>query len=181
MTNIRGDVEINRVCCHLDAPIFGVFKSTILQLMKQTKTGIWIDFKNAYVITFDEDGTHTLRHLESEVTHPATKGGSRSKTPWGPQFAPPDDTNLERAKHEEHHYFKQVLDLIAPDTEQVVIFGPAQAKLGLKKEIESIKHYGPRLRAVLTADYITQNEMVVLVRDFFLQPEAYIKTKEEPV
>lgn len=147
--------------------------------MKQVKTGIWLDFKDAYIISFDENENATVRHLHSEVTHPATKGGSRSKTPWGPQFAPPDDTNLERAKHEEHHYFQQLLEMIAPDTEDIVIFGPAEAKLGLKKEIERIKHYHPRLRAVLPSDYMSQNEMVALMKDFFLRPEAYIKHKEE--
>lgn len=147
--------------------------------MKQVKTGIWLDFRDAYVISLDENENATIRHLKSEVTHPATKGGSRSKTPWGPQFSPPDDTNQERANHEEHRYFQEILDDIAPETEQIVIFGPAEAKLGLKKEIERIKHYHPRLRAVLPSDYITEKEMVVLVRDFFTQPGAYIKRKEE--
>lgn len=147
--------------------------------MKQVKTGIWLDFKDAYIISFDENENASVQHLHSEVTHPATKGGSRSKTPWGPQFAPPDDTNLERAKHEEHHYFQQILEKIAPETEEIVIFGPAQAKLGLKKEIEHIKHYHPRLRAVLPSDYLTQNEMVALVRDFFIHPGTYIEQKEE--
>jgi hypothetical protein len=147
--------------------------------MKQVKTGIWLDFKEAYLISFDENENVTVRHLRSEVTHPATKGGSRSKSPWGPQFAPPDDTNQERAKHEEHHYFQEILENIAPDTEDIVIFGPAEAKLGLKKEIEHIKHYHPRLRGVLPSDYITQNEMVVLFRNFFENPQDYLKSDKE--
>lgn len=139
--------------------------------MKQVKTGIWLDFKDAYVISFDENGEHAVRHFRSEVVHEATKGGSRSKTPYGPQFSPPDDNNLEREKHEEHRYFQQILESVNPDTEGIVIFGPAQAKLGLKKAIEGIKHYKPRLYAVLPSDYISQNEMVALMRDFF-QNEA---------
>lgn len=149
--------------------------------MKQVKTGIWLDYKDAYLISFDENENASVQHIHSEVTHPATKGGSRSKTPWGPQFAPPDNTNLERAKHEEHHYFQQILEKIAPDTDDLVIFGPAEAKLGLKKEIERIKHYHPRLRAVLSSDYISQKEMVVLVRNFFENPQAFIKSEEEEI
>lgn len=137
--------------------------------MKQVKTGIWLDFKDAYIVSIDENGSAAVLHIESEVTHPATKGGSRSKTPWGPQFAPPDDTNMERAKHEEHRFFQQILKDIAPGTSEIVIFGPAQAKIGLKKEIEQIKHYPARLHAVLPSDYITQNEIVALVKDYYIR------------
>lgn len=145
----------------------------------KNQTGIWLDFKDAYIIAFDEEGNDAVKHIHSTVTHPATKGGSRSKSPWGPQFSPPDDTNLERAKHEEHHYFKQILAHVNSDAKDIVIFGPAEAKLGLKKEIENIKHYKPRLLGAFPSDYITQNQMVALMRDFFQNPEKYHKEKEE--
>jgi hypothetical protein len=148
----------------------------------KNQTGIWLDFKDAYVVTFDEKGDAAVKHLHSEVTHPATKGGARSKSPWGPQFSPPDKKDLERAKHEEHHYFQQILESFDGDsTEEIVIFGPAEAKLGLKKEIESIKHYKPKLLGAFPSDYITQNQIVVLVRDFFQNPDKYHKKEKKEV
>lgn len=146
--------------------------------MKQT--GIWLDFKEAYLVTFQENEANpAVKHLRSEVEHRATKGGSRSKSPWGPQFSPPDNKDLERDKHAEHHYFQRILENIAPDADDIVIFGPAQAKLGLKKEIEDIKHYHPHLRGVLPSDYLSQNEIVALMRDFFKDPDAYLKKEDE--
>lgn len=147
--------------------------------MTKIQTGIWLDFKDAYVVTFDKEAEAAIKHIRSDIKHQATKGGSRSKSPWGPQFSPPDDTNLERDKHAEHHYFQQVLEIINPLSDEIVIFGPAQAKLGLKKEIEHIKHYKPQLLAVLPSDYITQNELVALMRDFFTNPDEYIKSEEK--
>lgn len=147
--------------------------------MKVVQTGIWLDFRDAYLISFDEEKNSNVIHIHSNVTHPATKGGHRSKTRWGPQYAPPDSNNLERAKHEEHHYFQEILKHIDSDIEDIVIFGPAEAKIGLKKEIESIKHFHPRLRAVLPSDYMTQNEMVALFRNFFENPQDYLREKEE--
>ncbi len=145
--------------------------------MKQI--GIWLDFKDCYIVTLAQEGDALVKHLRSDVEHRATKGGSRSKSPWGPQFSPPDKKDLERDKHAEHHYFQQILEHIAADTDEIVIFGPAQAKLGLKKEIESIKHYHPRLRAVLTSDYLSENEMVALVRDFYINPDNYLDNEQE--
>lgn len=145
----------------------------------KNQTGVWLDFKDAYIITFNEEGNAAVKHIRSKVRHQATKGGSRSKSPWGPQFSPPDDTNLERAKHEEHHYFQQVLEHISANTEDIVIFGPAQAKLGLKKEIEDIKHYKPKLLGALPSDYLAQNQIVVLMKDFFINPDNYLKEKEK--
>jgi len=147
--------------------------------MKKTQTGIWLDFKDAYIISFNEESEPAVKHLRSKVHHQATKGGSHSKSPWGPQFSPPDDNNLERDKHAEHHYFQQILEDIDPLTDEIVIFGPAQAKLGLKKEIEHIKHYKPQLLGVLPSDYLTHNEMVVLMRNFFNNPGEHIKSEEE--
>lgn len=145
--------------------------------MNKIQTGIWLDFKDAYIIMFNHEGV-AVKHFRSELRHPATKGGSRSKTRWGPQFSPPDQKDLERAKHMEHRYFQQILEYLNPDTDEIVIFGPAEAKLGLKKEIEQIKHYKPRLMGVLPSDYITQNEMVALVRDFFQNPDAHLKSEK---
>ena len=142
--------------------------------MNKLKTGIWLDFRDAYVIALGDDAQADVQHLHSEIHHQATKGGSRSKSPWGPQFSPPDDVNLERDKHAEHHYFQQIIGKINPETEEIVIFGPAEAKIGLKKAIQSIKHYKPQLAAVLTWEYLTQNEMIALMRDFFVNREKYL-------
>lgn len=135
--------------------------------MNKINTGIWLDYKGAYIVTIDGDGQVSVQYILSEVEHHASKGGSRSKTPWGPQFSPGDKNNLERDKHAEHHYYENVLENIRPDTDNIVVFGPAEAKIGLKKTIQAIKHYKPQLRDVLTAGHLSQNEIVVLVRDYF--------------
>lgn len=138
--------------------------------MNKTHTGIWLDYKEAYIVTIDEYAQVTTQHLVSEVEHLAVKGGVRSKTPWGPQYSPHDRSTLEREKHAEGHYFEEIIENIHPETDSIVIFGPAEAKIGLKKAIGEIKHYKPELRDVLTAGYLSQNEIVALVRNYFKNP-----------
>ena len=136
-------------------------------MTNKINTGVWLDFKGAYLVTIDADGQASVQYLVSDVKHPASKGGTRSKTPWGPQFSPGDKNNLEREKHAERHYYENILENIRPDTDNIVIFGPAEAKIGLKKSIEEIKNYKPMLRGVIAADHLSQNEIVALVREFF--------------
>lgn len=147
--------------------------------MNKIQTGIWLDYRDVFLISLIDEAQPKVQHFRSEIHHQATKGGSRSKTPWGPQFSPPDDTNLERDKHAEQHYFQKIIEHISPETEEIVIFGPAQAKVGLKKAIQQIKHYKPQLRAVLPSDYLTENEMIALMRDFFVHPEKYVVQEKE--
>jgi hypothetical protein len=71
---------------------------------------------------------------------------------------------------------------VQPDTEELIIFGPAQAKFGLQKEIEHIKHYKPVLLRTLLSEYLMQNEMVVLMRTFstIRVPTSVIKNHPIP-
>ena len=141
--------------------------------MNKINTGIWLDFKDAYIVTLDEYGQASAHHVPSEIVHQAVKGGSRSKSPWGPQFSPPDKNVLERDKHAESRFYEQIIKNIHADTDGIVIFGPAEAKFGLKKAINDIKHYKPQLRDVLTSDYLSQNEIVVLIRNYFKNPDDF--------
>ena len=83
-------------------------------MTNKINTGVWLDFKGAYLVTIDADGQASVQYLVSDVKHPASKGGTRSKTPWGPQFSPGDKNNLEREKHAERHQFGEDED---PDGE----------------------------------------------------------------
>lgn len=146
--------------------------------MKKKQSGIWLDFQDAYIINLTVDDQVEVKHIHSDVHHAASKGGTRSKAPWGPQFSPGDHNFLERDKHAEKQYFEDVLKHIDTDTDELVIFGPAQAKVGLKKAIEQIKHYHPHIEEILPSDYLTENERVAWVKKYF-KKRAEEKAKEE--
>lgn len=133
------------------------------------RTGIWLDFKEAYLIPlFDEiDGAPAIRHIESEIDTGATKGGIAPKTPYGAQGGVSEREMLERRHHQEKGYFERILEAIDPTTDELFLFGPAEAKLGLKKAIDHIKHYHPVVLEVRTTDKMTTNQMVAAVRQFF--------------
>jgi hypothetical protein len=133
------------------------------------RTGIWLDFREAYLIPlFDEiEGAPAIRHIESEIDTGATKGGIAPKVPYGAQGGVSEREMLDRRHHQEKHYFERILEAIDPATDELFFFGPAEAKLGLKKVIDQIKHYHPVVLEVRTTDKMTTNQMVAAVRQFF--------------
>ena len=135
------------------------------------QTGIWLDYKEAYIITLDGEkgGAPETKHLLSEIEGGVAKGGVRSKTPWAPQGGIDERGFQDRRRKEEKMYFDKIVKEIDPATDELIIFGPAEAKHGLRLVIEGIKHYHPQLRGVFAADSMTPNQIVAKVKDYFAE------------
>ncbi|MBX2871028.1 MAG: hypothetical protein KTR30_02985 [Saprospiraceae bacterium] len=129
------------------------------------RIGIWLDYRNAYIIYLQEDKA-AVEELISTVEdfHPA--GGSTSKTPWGPQDNIKEKKYLERKKQQLQRYFQAIIQKIQTG-DQLYIFGPAEAKLGLQKALDSNRNLAVNLHAVETADQMTLNQKIAQVKGFF--------------
>ena len=78
-----------------------------------------------------------------------------------------DSKYLEREKHQLKAYFKEIASKMK-DAKAIVIFGPAQTKEKLRKELqENYKDLNTKVKAVKNADSMTDNQVKALVRDFF--------------
>ena len=75
----------------------------------------------------------------------------------------------ERQHHEEKHFFAKILKHIHPTTEELVIFGPSEAKFGLENMLKDL-HDAPELMGVETADQMTEPQMEAWVRNYFGHP-----------
>lgn len=99
------------------------------------KVCVWIDHSRAVVAAID-DGEETLEKLDSHVErHAHAPGGRRLAVPWGPQAGGDERSRERRYGNELARFYRDVIRHIGlPD--QLVVMGPAQAKLELKAEIE---------------------------------------------
>lgn len=129
------------------------------------QTGIWLDFKKAYIINLENKSAKVLT-IESEVEDYHVVGGARSKQPWGPMDKTSESKYLERRKHQSKKYYEALKQIVA-DKEELFVFGPAEAKKGLEKAILEDHNFKPALLGVETADSMTENQMVAEVRSFF--------------
>ena len=130
------------------------------------KIGIWLDKEKAHLVTIkNEDVGFKTITSEIEFFHP--KGGSRSKTRWGPQDVVQDSKYLEREKHQLKLYFKELAKTIE-DAEAIAIFGPADTNAKFYKELdENYKTLALKVKTVEKADSMTENQVKALVREFF--------------
>lgn len=133
------------------------------------QTGIWLDLRNGYVINLptEKKGVAEVVHIPSKIEESAPIGGTRSESPWGPQGGDNQRSAQERRHHEEKHFFEAIIHAIDPSTDELIIFGPSEAKHGLMNAIETHKHYHPHVKGVEGADQMTENQMVAWVASFY--------------
>lgn len=130
------------------------------------QVGIWLDYREALVVRL-EDADATLARIESEIEDFHVAGGARTPgTPWGPMDKVSESGYLERRNQQEQRFYKRIMEAVK-EADELYIFGPAEAKLGLEKAIEASTTFSPKVLAVEVADSMTQNQVVAQVRSFF--------------
>jgi chaperonin cofactor prefoldin len=130
------------------------------------KIGIWLDKEKAHLVTLQNEDVR-FNTIYSEIDFFNPKGGSRSKTRWGPQDVVQDSKYLEREKHQLKSYFKELAKTME-DAEAIAIFGPADTNAKFFKELnENYKTLALKVRTVEKADSMTENQVKALVREFF--------------
>ena len=129
-------------------------------------TGIWIDKQEAWLVHLAETGER-YETVASEVEFFNPKGGSRSKTRWGPQQVVHDSKYTEREKQQLQRYFEDLSARLG-DTGKLVLYGPAGTNEQFKRYLDR-RHpeLAARVSDVLTADSMTENQFRALVREYY--------------
>ena len=139
--------------------------------------GIWIDHKKAVIVTkkqpersFEEDVELVMTQISSDVERKVRlAGGSRTRnTPWGPQEISVDGKIETRQKQQLKKFYHRIIECIT-DADKILIMGPGEAKLELKKEIEKSKALIPKIVGVHNSDKMTTNQIAAKVKSYFGQ------------
>ena len=132
--------------------------------------GIWIDKEKAHIVTM-ENGNATMNTINSEIENYRIHGGSGTRFKGGPQDVVQDSRYLEREKNQLKIYFKEIASK-TKNADALVIFGPAEIKEKLNKELQDkYKDLSLKVKAVNTADSMTENQIKALIRNFFKSDE----------
>lgn len=133
--------------------------------------GIWLDKKIAKIVSIEND-VEQLEFIHSEVEDFHPVGGSGTKFKGGPQDVVQDSKFLEREKHQLRMYFQDIAKKIK-SADKIIIFGPAEAKDKLHKELhENYKMIEAKIKAVFTSDKMTNNQLKSLIRDYYKDDES---------
>lgn len=128
-------------------------------------TGIWLDFDKAYIYHIQKRKNEFLI-IDSEIEHYHLVGGSRSSTPYGPQDAVSERHFLERRKHQIKSYFNRIVPCLT-ESMQVVVMGPAEAKVCLYQHLDGLNNTKFKLHPVMTKDNMTENQVRATIRNFY--------------
>ncbi|MCF8247015.1 MAG: hypothetical protein K9J37_18930 [Saprospiraceae bacterium] len=132
------------------------------------QTGIWLDYKEANFIELLDGELKQFRKIDSDVDTSKARGGMQNRGKAGGIMAGVSEKTFEnRRRNEEKSYFSKIIENVR-DADEVVIFGPGEAKDLLVSAIKTDpNHFNSDLKAVLTADSMTENQKVAYVKSFF--------------
>ena len=123
------------------------------------EAGLWIDHKKAVIFTLANEGAE-IKRISSELKKNIPFSG-------GAQMESADVQGDNVLADHLDHFYDEVVNYIC-DAESILIFGPGEAKDELKQRLESRKLY-QRVVGFETADKMTDNQIVVKVRQRFLK------------
>jgi hypothetical protein len=123
------------------------------------KVGLWIDHKRAVIFSLADEGAE-LKRISSELKNNVRFSG-------GAQKESEEEHGDKRLTGHLNNYYDEVLSYIR-DAESILIFGPGEAKVELKKRLENMELHGS-IVGIETVDKMTDNQIVAKVRKRFLK------------
>jgi len=131
----------------------------------KTQTGIWLDSTKAIIIQLSEE-TEKIKEIHSKVESRVRYEGDNKG--YHRLSSQPINTT-ERKKHQLTDYFHQIMEYLQ-QTDELLIFGPAETKNGLKKELEQHTAFANITTTVQSCNKLTERQTIAYVKDFFQQP-----------
>lgn len=134
--------------------------------MNEYHTGIWLDGKEAFVLKSTVSG-RTVKHIHSDIeSHERIKGEGKEFTRMGSVYIDPEKKHENRRTHQAAHYFEKIAHEIQ-DTDEFIVFGPAQMKLEFSKWIGEHRNLQNKLTATLTTDKMSENQMFAFIQEYY--------------
>ena len=130
-------------------------KDEIHHKTERKKLGIYMDHSSASLIGFSSNPTETTT-IESEFTHDV-KTQSLSKS---------ENIMHNKEQQQQHKFYKELGDVIK-DYEEVLLFGPTDAKTELKNILKDDHHFDNIEIQIKQADKMTDNQQHAFVNQHF--------------
>lgn len=129
--------------------------------------GVWIDQKEANIITVGEDDSIRSKTIYSDVeTRVRIDGEGKQYGRFGDQYLVDEKGRKNRIEEYTGRYLNKVLkELVSAD--QIMIFGPAQTKKKLEKLMLEDPDMNVKLKETRVSDSMTDNQKMAYVREYF--------------
>jgi len=126
-----------------------------------------MDHRKAVIVVVTDKGEE-IKLIVSKVEKQLRRsGGSPLKGPYEVQQVPADDSREREFTGHLNIYYDAVIACIR-DAESILLLGPGEAKVELKKRMER-EELGGRIVGIETVDRMTDRQIVAKVRQRFLE------------
>src|ERR1041385_3832266 len=130
----------------------------------KTEAGLWIDHRQAVLVTLLKHG-EDIKRIESNIEkHVRYSGASHSQSPSGHDDAAEDIRDRRYSDHLNSYYDEVIAAL--HDVNSVLIFGPGEAKGELRKRLEA-REISRHIVATEAADKMTNGQIAAEVKQYF--------------
>jgi stalled ribosome rescue protein Dom34 len=127
--------------------------------------GLWIDHKQAVVMTINEYG-EIIQKIESGMEkHVRYRGGTHPRTPYSAQYQQGDDQLDNQFNTHLNKFYDKVVALLR-GAESILILGPGEAKQELTKRLAREKSLTQAID-IQPADRMTERQIAARIRSHF--------------
>jgi DNA-binding LytR/AlgR family response regulator len=119
------------------------------------KLGIWMDHSSAHLMEFTNDPIDT-KTINSEFTHQVREQTLKKS----------ESLMDHKEQHEEAAYYKK-LGEIMQKYDDIILFGPTNAKTELFNILRADHHFETIKIEVMQTDKMTENQQHAFVREYF--------------
>jgi len=130
------------------------------------KVGIWIDQKEANLITLTKNAIHSKTIYSDVETRIRTEGETKQFGRFGDQYLVDEKGKDNRVKEYTQKYMLRIVKELSK-ADEIFLFGPAQMKMKLEKLIAGLPELAVKLKETKTAENMTHNQKLAYVKDFY--------------
>jgi hypothetical protein len=130
----------------------------------KTSAGLWIDHREAVIVRLSNKRHETMR-IKSSVEKQLRRSGEPAEGSFPAQEVPRDDSREREYQGDLARYYDEIISHLRA-ADEILIFGPGEAKGELKKRFEKHKS-GPHILTLETDDKMTEPQIVAHVRQHF--------------
>lgn len=141
------------------------------------RTGVWLDHSKAKLIILHEGAVQITTVHSPYVRHLRIRGQKSDTSVYQNLFGSNRENTKHHIKQNELHSFYKDLESRLEDCDEILLFGPTEAKNELHNCLVKNKKFTGKTMAVKNAAYMTEHQMVAFVRKFFkpVSPMAAVK------
>lgn len=130
------------------------------------QTAVWIDSKEAFILSISGDG-RKCEIIASDISvHERIPGEGKAYTRMGDTYMDDDKRKENKKANQTKVYFDQIM-ISLKTADQIVLFGPAEMKIHLEKEIRANKELSDKLVGVEAAERMSENQLFAWMIDYY--------------